>query len=96
MGAEIMGENQTMYVSINVMKRASDHVVVYRCFQRLSDGAYFVQSADRVWLPVQLEKLQSLETQFWELLIEDEPETRSSPALTLQDAIRAFDACFES
>jgi hypothetical protein len=83
-----------MYMIVNVIKRATDHLVVYRCLQRLSDGVYFVQSADRVRLPIRPEDLRALESQFYELLIENEPDTRSEPAQTVQDAIRAFDDYF--
>lgn len=83
-----------MYMIVNVIKRTTDGLVIYRCLQRLSDGAYFVQSADRVRLPIRTESLQALENQFYELLIENEPDTRGEPAKTLESAIRAFDDHF--
>lgn len=86
-----MKENHTMYLVLNVIRRSVDHIVVYRCLQRISDGSYFVQSADRVRLPVRSEDMNVLEKQFWELLLENEPDTRSEPAKTLEDAIHAFE-----
>ncbi len=94
MGAQMMEKNLTMYVVLNVIKRSGDHIVVYRCLQRTSDGSYFVQSADRVRLPVCSEDLKVLEKQFWELLLESEPDTRSEPAKTLEEAVRAFEDYF--
>jgi hypothetical protein len=83
-----------MYLVLNVVKRSADHIVIYRCLQRISDGVYFVQSADRIRLPVHSEYLKDLDKQFWELLLENEPDTRSQPAQTLGDAIRTFEDYF--
>jgi hypothetical protein len=88
--------NISMYIGINVYRRlASSKVVVYRCFKKLPDDGYAVQSADQVRLPLEPERLRQLETLFWELLIEEAPDIRSGLFPTVEEAIERFEASFE-
>jgi hypothetical protein len=51
--------------AIDIWKRINeDQVVRYRCFQRLKDGFYCVQSADFYSLPLDEVKVRYLENQF--------------------------------
>ena len=70
--------------------------MIYRCFERLLDHRFLVQSADRIRLPIRIEDIHYHERQFWELLIESSPEERSEAYSTIEEAITAFDAYFEN
>ena len=91
-----MGNSNALYLGINVYRRLrSDEAAVYRCFKKLPDGGYCVQSADRVRLPFKDENSRFQKEQFWELLIEEAPDARSRPFPTIEEAIADFDAAFE-
>lgn len=84
-----------LYKGSVVYRRLENEVVVYRCFERLTDGKVFIQSADRVRLPIQAEALWHHERQFWELLLDSSPAERGTPYSTIEEAIEAFDNEFE-
>lgn len=83
-----------LYRTIDVWKRYADHVVRYRCFELLPIGKYCVQSADSYYSAKELGKDDSLERQFLELLLEQNPEERSAVFDTLQEAITGHDRAF--
>lgn len=84
-----------LYMAMNVFRRLeSGEVVVYRCFKKLPDQGYVVQSADRVRVPVQEHIVRQHEAQFWELLIEEAPEVRGGLFPTVEEAIAQFDRSF--
>jgi hypothetical protein len=68
--------------------------VRYRCFQRLMDDQFCVQSADYYQLPLREEQIKMLDQQFLELFIEQPPDERSALYPTLIDAIAAYDLEF--
>jgi hypothetical protein len=80
-----------MFKAIDIWKRLNDATSVrYRCFQRLIDGQFFVQSADYYHLPLREEQVRTLDRQFLELFIEEAPDQRSSLYPTLEEAIAMY------
>ena len=85
-----------LYRLINIFRRLKEgEVIVYRCFMKLPDLGYSVQSADRVRLPLQEAELALHDKQLWELLIEEAPESRSGLFPTIEEAIADFERSFE-
>ena len=86
-----------MYRYIDVWKRVNDTTVVrYRCFQRIKDNGYCVQSADYYSTPIDHKKIEELDTQFLELLIEQDPDERSGIYETLEEAIAMHEKEFSN
>jgi hypothetical protein len=83
-----------IYKGFCIYRRLDNEVMIYRVFERLGDHCFFVQSADRVRLPVDPVLLRQHETGFLELLIEAPPEDRDTPHSTIEEAITAFDGDF--
>ena len=84
-----------MFKAIDIWKRIDDAVAVrYRCFQRLTDGQFCVQSADYYHLPLIEEQVRILDKQFLELFIEESPDQRSSLHPTLEEAIAKYELEF--
>lgn len=84
-----------MFKAIDVWKRLdSSTAICYRCFERLSDGQFCVQSADYYSLPLDEEQVRMLDRQFLELFLEESPEQRSPLYSTLTEAIAMFDLDF--
>ena len=85
-----------MLRTIDVWKKIDDTTAIrYRCFQRLSDNGYCVQSADYYYLPINEEQVKNLDRQFLELLIEEPPDERSTVYQSLEEAIVMYDKEFE-
>jgi hypothetical protein len=85
-----------MYKTIDIWKRINEgQAVRYRCFQRLKDGFYCVQSADFYSLPLDEVQVRYLEKQFLEFLIEEEPDQRAEMYKTLEEAILMHEKDFE-
>ncbi|NEP63528.1 MAG: hypothetical protein F6K31_42635 [Symploca sp. SIO2G7] len=81
-----------MFKSIDIWKRIdSETAICYRCFQRLTDGQFCVQSADYYHLPLEDTQVKALDRQFLELFIEESPEQRSSLYPTLEEAIAMYE-----
>ena len=86
-----------LYREILVWQRVgSRSVACYRCLQRLSDGLFCVQSKDLFHLPASEKQRQDLASQFVELLVEEDPVSRSGGFASLEDAIRAHELYFQS
>lgn len=84
-----------MFKTITIWKRLDDtKALCYRCFQRLTDGKFCVQSADYYYLPIREEQVRMLERQFLELFLEEAPDSRSLLYPTLEEAIASYDAEF--
>ncbi|MBV9948539.1 MAG: hypothetical protein JOZ69_16940 [Myxococcales bacterium] len=83
-----------LFRAFSVCRRLPHEAVIYRCFERLSDGLFFVQSADRLRLPLRLEDIHAHEVQLWELFLEASPDERGTPHPTIEQAVAAFDAQF--
>lgn len=84
-----------MFKAIDIWKRLDDtKAMCYRCFQRLTDGQFCVQSADYYHLPLHEEQVRMLDRQFLELFIEETPDQRSSLYPTLEEAIAKYDLEF--
>lgn len=87
--------SSTLYKLVNVFRRLSaEEAVIYRCFEVLPGGAFVVQSADRIHLPVSMENMRFQERQLWELFCEQAPDQRGQPSASIEEAIAAFDAKF--
>lgn len=84
-----------MFKAIDIWKRLNDATAArYRCFQRLIDSQFCVQSADYYHLPLREEQVRTLDRQFLELFIEEAPDQRSSLYPTLEEAIAMYDLEF--
>jgi hypothetical protein len=84
-----------MFKAIDIWKRVNDETAIrYRCFERLADGQFCVQSADYYHLPLHEAQVRSLDQQFLELLIEESPDQRSSVYPTLEEAIAKYELEF--
>ena len=79
-----------MYRAIDVWERIGDaEAVRFRCFLNLRTGMYSVQSSDFYSLPVDKRRVEVLEDQYVELLIEKPPDERAGAFATLESAITA-------
>jgi hypothetical protein len=83
-----------MFEAVDVWARGEGVLYRYRCFRRLADGEYCVQSRDVVTPDAHGVASQHLDGQFIELLLEEDPTVRSPTFATLQEAIADFDAHF--
>ena len=84
-----------MFKAIDVWKRIDDQTAIrYRCFQKLTDGNFYVQSADCYHLPLSSQQVKALDQQFLELFIEESPDLRSSAFPTLEAAIAQHELDF--
>ncbi|NTX07936.1 hypothetical protein [Myxococcus sp. CA040A] len=84
-----------LYRPFDIVQRlGTEKAVIYRCIEVLPGRGFMVQSADRVWLPVDREMLRGHEQRFWELLCEEAPEVRRRLFATVEQAIASFDADF--
>lgn len=84
-----------MFKAVDIWKRIDDTVAVrYRCFQRIIDGQFCVQSADYYHLPLNEEQVRILDKQFLELFIEESPDHRSSLHPTIEEAIAKYELEF--
>jgi hypothetical protein len=84
------------FKAIDVWSRKGEGTVVrYRCFQKLPDGGYTVQSADYYHAPFLEVQAAQHEKQFLELFSEEAPKVRSPLFPTLLEAICAFDQDFQ-
>ncbi|MEC4818936.1 MAG: hypothetical protein SAK29_37525 [Scytonema sp. PMC 1069.18] len=87
--------SKAMFKTIDIWKRL-DHTtaVRYRCFQRLMDGQFCVQSADYYYLPIREEQVRTLDRQFLELFIEEAPDQRCEVYPNLEEAIAMYEKEF--
>lgn len=86
-----------MFKAIDIWKRVDDTIAARcRCFERIADGQFCVQSVDYYHLPLTEKQIKALDNQFLELFIEESPDQRSSLHPTLQEAIAQYDQDFES
>lgn len=84
-----------LFRAIDVWQRRPDgQLVRYRCFQVLPEGGYCVQSAD--FHPQDARQTELLETQYLELLSEISPDERSKVHSSLEEAIQAHQAEFDT
>lgn len=84
-----------MFKAIDIWKRLDETTAVrYRCFQRLMDSQFCVQSADYYHLPIREEQVRMLDRQFVELFIEEDPARRSSLYPSLEEAIAMYELDF--
>jgi hypothetical protein len=70
--------------------------VIYRCFQRLSDGSYTVQSADYVRYPIDEQALQIHKRQLIELFVNGHTPFDARFFPTLGEAIKYHDDAFHT
>ncbi|NJP12289.1 MAG: hypothetical protein HC866_24800 [Leptolyngbyaceae cyanobacterium RU_5_1] len=84
-----------MFKAIDIWKRLDETTAVrYRCFQRLADNQFCVQSADYYQLPLREDQIKLLDKQFLELFIEERPDQRSALYTSVEDAIAHYDLEF--
>ncbi len=85
-----------MFKAIDVWEKVDATTAVrYRCFQRLTDNFYCVQSADYYHIPINEEQARNLDKQFLELFIEESPDKRDNLYPTLEEAIKMHNREFE-
>ena len=84
--------SSALYRSFDVWKRPGSAIVRYRCFERLSDHTFTVQSAD--FYSDDSSQNRFLDMQFLELLAEQCPFERFGAFATIEDAIAAHDQQF--
>ena len=88
-------EMNDLYVELNVWKRLNDQTaVLYRCFKRLEDEKFAVQSADFFRLPIDERQIHNSARQFFELFIEVAPSERCTWFESLDEAIAAHERDF--
>ena len=84
-----------LYRVIDVWKRSGENSAIrYRCFESLTSKRYCVQSADFYRLPLDQKQVSSLDAQFVELFVEQDPSARNAEYPTLEEAIAAHDKEF--
>lgn len=86
-----MGADMPLYRAIDVWEREPGRLARYRCFESLNTGMFCVQSVDFYH---DEKSRPELESQFIELLSEQDPFERAGGYSTLQEAIRAHKAEF--
>jgi hypothetical protein len=85
-----------MYKAIDIWKRINENQIArYRCFQRLKDSLFCVQSIDFYSLPLDEIQIRYLDKQFLEFLIEEDPDQRAEMHDSLEIAILMHDKDFE-
>ena len=84
-----------MFKAIDIWKRIGDTAAIrYRCFQRLTDQQFCVQSVDYYYLPLNEKQIKTLDQQFLELFLEESPDQRSTFHSTVEEAIAQYDQDF--
>lgn len=83
-----------LYNRITVAKRLESSMAIYRCFQSLDDGLFYVQSADYFYGHSTLADLHNLNLQEIELFIEQDVSQRRTGFPSLKEAIADFDVEF--
>ena len=76
-------------------RRDAEALVRYRCFEHLKTARFCVQNADCYRAPVTDEYLLQLEKQYLELLLEEDPFSRTGSFASVEEAIEEHDASFE-
>jgi hypothetical protein len=84
-----------LYREVNIWKRVSEKEAArYRCFERLPEGGYGIQSVDWYQLPLKEKEIKFLENNFLELMIEKTLTNRTKLYPTINEAIAAFEQDF--
>lgn len=87
-----------LYISIDVWRRVKSAVIHYRCFRSEGTGRFVVQSADYYQsnlTPDEIAKrIAQLNSQFIELLAEEDPFEREKSHPSINEAIAAHDKDF--
>lgn len=84
-----------LYRYIPIWRRIQSGAVLYRVFEVIGSG-FTVQSKDFFHADAPTGAATSLEAQFLELLIEQDPHHRFGASPTIEAAVLAFDQHFES
>ncbi|HBN53384.1 MAG TPA: hypothetical protein DD456_04920 [Stenotrophomonas sp.] len=84
-----------LYRYIPIWRRVQNGAVLYRVFEVVGIG-FTVQSKDFFPAQAPVGAQASLEAQFLELLIEQDPHDRFGTSATIETAVSAFDQYFES
>lgn len=83
-----------LYEEIRIWERSNkDEAVCYRCLRMISNGLFYVQSADYYY---QSSDEAGFNTQFIELFLEEAPEIRTDGYTSLEAAITAFKVEFNN
>jgi hypothetical protein len=86
MGAKIM--EKSLYRQFDIWKKIDDNVIVkFRCFEKLENNMFCVQSADYFYAPIDVVQLHNSDKQLIELFMEESPEKRSELYSTIDEAI---------
>jgi hypothetical protein len=92
MGAQLMDNIRPFDIW---RRKDTETLVRYRCFEHLETAGFCVQNADFYRAPVTDEYLWQLEKQYLELLLEEDPFSRSGSFASVEEAIEEHDASFE-
>lgn len=84
-----------LYRYIPIWRRVQSGAVLYRVFEVIGIG-FTVQSKDYFHTGAPVGATASMEAQFLELLIEQDPHHRFGTSSTIEAAVLAFDQYFES
>lgn len=87
--------NEPLYEQINVYKRNSKMLCIYRCFKSLSNNKFYVQSMDSFYAPIDKEQIRNSELQLFDLFLDDNIVNRCESFDDLKSAIVAFDSDFK-
>lgn len=84
-----------LFREFRIWKRDNDKcVVIYQCFQSLSDEKFAVQSVDFISYPVDSARLHFFHKQAFELFMDSSPRERCIWFETLEEAIANHDSAF--
>ena len=84
-----------MYEKLEIFKRVSDvEIIRYFCLRNIVNDTYGVQSVDHLNTPIDEISVGQLDSQFFELLLEELPEQRTEFFSTLKEAISNFEVDF--
>jgi hypothetical protein len=84
-----------LYREVNIWKRVSEKEAArYRCFERLPEGGYGIQSVDWYQLPLKEKNTKFLDNNYLELMIEKTLTNQTKLYPTVAEAIAAFEQDF--
>ncbi len=83
--------SERLYEQINVYKRNSNTLCIYRCFKSLSNNKFYAQSMDTYYEPIDKEQVRNSELQLLDLFLDDDIIERCESFDSLKSAIVAFD-----
>ena len=84
-----------MYKQVNILRNLDRELHVYRCFENIDTGQYFVQSKDTFVMPIEKHLVEQSQIQLFDLFLDDDIEQRCEGFDCLKKAIESFDSDFD-